>query len=101
LGTVSTAYANNTFAMTVFGGANPVTVDVSTTSGSATLVYEVDRIGNVLTITPVDITTNGGMAELAAGLAAGAKVKVYGIPQTNQSLKAYVLAYFAGTLPLY
>jgi hypothetical protein len=86
--------------MSVFGGANPVTVEVSTTSGSATLVYEVDRVGNVLTITPVDITTNSGIAALTAGLAGGAKVKVYGIPQPNQSLKAYVLAYFAGAEPI-
>jgi hypothetical protein len=100
LGTVSTPYANNAFAMTVFGGTNPVTVEVSTISGSATLVYEVDRVGNVLTITPVDITTNSGMAALTAGLAGGAKVKVYGIPQSNQSLKAYVLAYFAGAEPI-
>jgi hypothetical protein len=100
LGAVSTPYANSAFAMTVFGGTNPVTVEVSTTSGSATLVYEVDRVGNVLTITPVDITTNSGIAALTAGLAGGAKVKVYGIPQPNQSLKAYVLAYFAGAEPI-
>jgi len=101
LGTVSTAYANNAFAMKVFGGTNPATVDVSTTAGSATLVYEVDRTGNMLTITPIDITTGSGLAALNAGLAVGAKVKIYGIPQADQSLKAYVLAYFAGTEPIF
>jgi hypothetical protein len=101
LGTVSTAYANNAFAMTVFGGRNPVTVDISTTSGSATLVYEVNRTGNLLTITPVDVTTSSGMSMLMTGLAVGAKVKVYGVPQANASLQAYVLAFFTGTEPIF
>src|SRR6185312_14871781 len=36
LGAVATGYANNAFTMTVAGGTMPATVDVSTTSGSAT-----------------------------------------------------------------
>ena len=100
LGTVSTALSGGTFAMTVVGGVTPAVVDVSTTSGSATLVYQVDRTGNVVTVTAIDVSTASGMVSLSAGLAVGAKVKVYGIPQVNGSLSAYVLAYFSGTEPI-
>jgi hypothetical protein len=97
LGTVATAYANNAFTMTVAGGATPATVDVSTTSGSATLVYQVDRTNNVLTVSPIDVTTSSGLTSMTNGLAAGALVKVYGVPQSNGTLQAYVLAYYTGT----
>ena len=100
LGTVSTALSGGTFAMTVVGGVTPAVVAVSTTSGSATLVYQVDRTGNVVTVTAIDVSTASGMVSLSAGLAVGAKVKVYGIPQVNGSLGAYVLAYFSGTEPI-
>jgi hypothetical protein len=33
------------------------------------------------------------------GLAAGAVVKVYGVPQANGTLQAYVLTYYTGTMP--
>jgi Domain of unknown function (DUF4382) len=99
LGTIATAFANGTFAMTVAGGATPAVVDVNTASGSATLVYQVDRTGNVVTVSAIDVTTAGGMASLTAGLAVGAKVKVYGVPQPSGALMAYVLAYFTGTEP--
>jgi hypothetical protein len=36
--------------MTVPGGANAVTVSLSSVSGSATLVYQVDRTNNVITV---------------------------------------------------
>jgi hypothetical protein len=97
LGTVATAYANNAFTMTVAGGTMPATVDVSSTSGSATLVYQIDRTNNILTISPVDITTSSGLTTMTNGLAAGALVKVYGVPQANGTLQAYVLAYYTGT----
>ena len=61
LGTVAAGLANNAFTMTVAGGANPATVDVSTTSGSATLVYQVDRTNGIVTVSPVDITTSAGL----------------------------------------
>jgi Domain of unknown function (DUF4382) len=99
LGTVATALVNGTFAMTVTGGVTPASVNVSAASGSATLVYQVERTGNVVTVSAVDVTTTSGMASLTAGLAVGAKVKVFGIPQVNGSLNAYVLAYFTGTDP--
>jgi hypothetical protein len=99
LGLVTTAFAGNSFAMTVLGGTMPATVDVSTTAQSATLVYQIDRSNGVLTISPVDVTTSSGLAAITAGLVAGAPVKVYGVPQADGTLKAYVLAYFTGILP--
>jgi Domain of unknown function (DUF4382) len=104
LGTVSTAYAANTFAMTVPNGTLPVTVNVSTTSGAATLVYQIDRTNGIVTISPIDITTPAGLMAMTAGLAAGAPVKVYGVPQAPiapaaGTLKAYVIAYYTGVMP--
>jgi hypothetical protein len=101
LGLVSTAYSSSSdsFAMTVLGGTQPATIDVSIAMQSATLVYQIDRSNGVITITPVDVSTASGQAALAAGLAVGTPVKVYGLPQPDGTLKAYVLAYFTGTLP--
>jgi hypothetical protein len=99
LGLVTTAYANNSFAMSVLGGSMPATVAVSTTSGSATLVYQIDRSNGVVTLSPIDLTTSSGLAAIAQGLVQGAAVKVFGVPQANGTLKAYVLAYYTGVLP--
>ena len=99
LGFVASPLVNDSFTMTVAGGANAATVDVSTTMGSATLVYQVDRTNGVVTVSPIDITTAGGLASLTSGLAMGAPVKVYGVPQADGSLKAYVLTYFTGDAP--
>jgi hypothetical protein len=97
LGTVTTAYANNAFSMSVLGGTMPATVDVSTTSGSATLVYQIDRSNDVVTVSPIDVTTTDGLNSLTTGLVAGAIVKAYGVPQSDGTLKAYVLIYYTGT----
>ncbi len=99
LGSVATAYAANSFALAVPGGANPVTVDVSTTSGSATLAYQVDRTNGIVTISPQDLTSSAGQTALATGLVVGAPVRVYAVPQADGTLKAYVLVYYTGTLP--
>ncbi len=104
LGTLTAAFDGNAFAMTVLGGTLPVTVDVSS-SGSATLVYQIERANGVVTVSPVDITTPAGMTAVMKGLVAGAVVKVYGVPQasvppaTTGTLKAYVLAFYTGTMP--
>ena len=100
LGTVAAGFANNAFMMSVAGGANPATVDVSTTSGSATLVYQVDRTNSVVTVSPVDITTAAGLTTLTNGLTTGATVKVYGVPQADGTLKAYVVTYYTGDMPM-
>jgi hypothetical protein len=98
LGTAA-AMVGNAFPMTALGGTMPVTVDVSSTSGSATLVYQVDRTNGIVTVSPVDITTSAGFTDLSNALAAGALVKVFGVPEAGATLKAYVLAYFTGDMP--
>jgi uncharacterized protein DUF4382/uncharacterized protein DUF5666 len=99
LGFVASGLVNNQFTMTIPGGANAATVDVSSTSGSATLVYQVDLTNGILTISPIDITTSSGLATLTSNLMAGEPLKVYGIPQSDGTLKAYVMTYFTGTMP--
>ncbi len=90
--------AGNTFTMNLPGGSTAATVDVSTATGGATLVYQVDRTNGIVTVSAVDVTTQSGLAALTAALAtAGTPVRVYGVPQPDGSLKAYVLTYFTGT----
>ncbi|MGH8200289.1 MAG: DUF4382 domain-containing protein [Steroidobacteraceae bacterium] len=98
-GTVATALANTSFSMTLNGGTTPGTVDISTASGSATLVYQVDRSNGIVSISPIDITTASGLSRLTSALVAGTQVKVYGTPQTDGTYKAYVLMYFSNTEP--
>ncbi|HEY1890085.1 MAG TPA: DUF4382 domain-containing protein [Steroidobacteraceae bacterium] len=98
-GTVATALANNSFSMTLNGGTTPGTVAISTASGSATLVYQVDRSNGIVSISPIDITTASGLSTLSGALMAGTQVKVYGTPQTDGTYKAYVLMYFSNTEP--
>jgi Domain of unknown function (DUF4382) len=98
-GTVATGWANDSFTMTLSGGTTPGTVDVGTTSGSATLVYQVDRSNGVVSISPIDITTSGGLGTLTSALVAGTQVKVYGTPQPDGTYRADVLLYFTATDP--
>ena len=74
-------------------------MQVRSATGSATLVYQVDCTAGIVTVSAIDITTSTGLATLTAGLSANAPVKVYGVPQANGTLKAYVLAYFTGQAP--
>ncbi len=97
--TVDTGLVNGAFTLTPQEGTTPGTVDVSTTSGSATLVYQVDRVNGIVTMSPIDITTAGGLSTLTTALTSGTAVKVYGVPQSDGTLKAYVLLYFTGTTP--
>jgi hypothetical protein len=100
LGADSTGWASNStggsIAMSVPGGANTVTVDPSSVSGSATLVYQVDTTNGVVTVTPQDLTSASGLANVSAALVAGTPAKAFGIPQANGSIKAYVLFYLTG-----
>ena len=96
LGQAATAYSNGSFTVSEPGGANTAPVNLNTTSGSATLVYQVDWSNNVLTVSPVDISTSAGQSTLAATLVANTPVKVYGIPQADGGIKCYVLTYFTG-----
>ena len=99
LGTVLAGYSNSTgtFTMNVTGGANAVPVALSTTSGSGTLVYQIDRTNNVVTVSVVDITTPAGQTTITNNLVAGTAVKAFGVPQPNGSIKAYVVFYYTGT----
>jgi hypothetical protein len=108
LGTIASAFSASTdsFTYTVplptaaptnTPAATPVTVDLTTASGSATLVYDVDRQGNVITITPEDISNSSTLTAVGQSLLAGVPVKVFGVPQVNGSIKAYVLFYYTHT----
>jgi hypothetical protein len=99
LGAVVQGLSNDAFTMSVSGGANPATVTVSTESGAATLVYQVDRSNGVVTISPIDIATGSGLMTLTNALTAGTPVLVSGVPQADGTLKTYVLIYYTGMLP--
>jgi len=99
IGAVATGYASGSFTMNVAGGSIPATIDVSTASASASLVYQVDRTGGVVTVSSIDVTTSAGLASMTTGLSAGAPVKVYGVPQADGTFKADVLLYYTGEMP--
>jgi hypothetical protein len=105
LGTVSTGLSGTAFSVNLLGGATAIPVTLSTTPGQATLVYQINRSGGTVTITPVDISGGGsGLTTLTAALQTGAVVKVWGVPLAGAgagggTLAAYVLAYYTGTLP--
>ena len=105
LGLVSTAFSSSTdsFAFTVpvpvtaaanTAAAMPMTVDLDVASGSATLVYQVDRQGNVITITPQDISNPATLQTVGAELVTGVPVKIFGVPTVSGDIKAYVLFYY-------
>jgi hypothetical protein len=99
IGAVATGFASGSFTMSVAGGMTPATIDVSTASGSASLVYQVDRTSGVVTVSSIDVTTSAGLASMTTGLSAGAPVKVYGVPQADGTFKADVLLYYTGEMP--
>ncbi|HET9106870.1 MAG TPA: DUF4382 domain-containing protein [Steroidobacteraceae bacterium] len=96
---VASGLANDSFTITLKGGTTPGTVDISTASGAATLVYQVDRSSGTVSISPIDITSASGLSTLSGALIAGTPVKVYGTPQPDGTLRAYALLYFTGTQP--
>jgi hypothetical protein len=100
LAVVATGIASNAFTITVPNGTQPVTVDFSNSSGSASLVYQVDRNGDIVTVSPVDITTTAGMTTFTSAMTAGTPVKVFGIAQFNGTLMGYVVFYFTGMVPI-
>ena len=76
-----------------------VTVNMSTVAGSGTLVYQVARTGAIVTITPEDITTSAGQTAVTNNLVASTPVEVYGVPQPDGTIKAYVVIYYTGVKP--
>jgi hypothetical protein len=99
-GLTNLSVGSNSFTMNALGGTTAATIDVSSASDQATLVYQVDRTAGIVTVSSIDITTPTGLATLTANLVTGVPVKVYGIPQSDDALKAYVLVYFTGVLPI-
>jgi len=99
MATVTTAYSAtaNNFVVTANGGTNPVTVDVATTGGSATLVYQLSRNSDKVQLTQLDVSTSAGQAALASALVSGTKVKISAVPQSDGTLKAYGMAFFTGS----
>lgn len=80
--------ATNSFTITVPKGSKPVKVNYSTTSGSATLAYQVDRNKDKVTVTPQDLSSTAGLAALTQGLTVGTRVAISAIPQADGTLKA-------------
>jgi hypothetical protein len=104
LATVAANFVSSTnggsFGITVpNGGTTPVTVNVSSVAGSATEVYQVDRTGSIITVSPQDLTTSAGLNNVALNLVNGTPVRIYGVPQADGSIKAFVVEYFTGTKP--
>lgn len=64
----------------------------------STLVYQVGRQDGVITITPQDISNSSTLQTVAQNLTIGVPVKVFGVPQVDGSLKAYVLVYYTHTI---
>ncbi|MGD0963018.1 MAG: DUF4382 domain-containing protein [Candidatus Acidiferrales bacterium] len=101
LGTVVAGYTvgSGGFTMTVLGGTSAVTSSLSTTAGSATLVYQVDRTNNIVTISSVDITTTAGQNTVTSNLVPAVPVRVFGVPQASGVIEAYAVFYYTGTKP--
>jgi hypothetical protein len=97
----------SSFTMALAGntGGNAVTVDFDATAGSATLVYQVNRSDGVVTITPLNLANSGDFATFTNSLTSGTLVKLWSVPQpagtaASGALKAYVIIYYTGTLPM-
>jgi hypothetical protein len=113
LGTVTTPpsdVSNPTFTYTVpvptaaaatAPTAQAATVELTTASGSATLVYQVDRqsaAAAIVTITPQDISNPTTLATVVGNLKAGTPIKVFGVPQSTGDIQAYVLFYYTSVV---
>jgi len=103
LATVSStgSLSSDNFGITTLLSSASYTVDFSTTSGQATLVYQVARNNGIVTISSVDITTASGLTTFENALmASGTLVKVFTVPTPTASLQAYVVLYYRGsTMP--
>jgi hypothetical protein len=106
LASVATGWITNgattggSFTIAATGGSNHILVDANIVSGSATLVYQVDRTNGIITISPVNLATQAGLNTVQTNLTPSTLVKVYGVPQTDGGIKAYMFFYFTGTMPM-
>ncbi|MDE2137072.1 MAG: DUF4382 domain-containing protein [Gammaproteobacteria bacterium] len=97
----------SSFTLSLIGntGGNAVTVDFDATQGSATLVYQVNRSGGAVTVTPLNLADSSDFNTFSSSLTAGSLVKLWSVPQpagmaASGALKAYVIIYYTGTLPM-
>jgi len=88
------------FIMLPKKASTPVTVDVSTVTGSTTLVYEVTNQSGIVTVTQKDLGNPTDLTAVEAALVSGAQVKVFGVPVAGVSptVGAYVLFYYDGNV---
>jgi len=107
IATVTSGVTGSSFAMALAAntGGNAVTVDFDATAGSATLVYQVNRSAGVVTVTPLDLANSADFTTFTNSLTAGTLVKLWSVPQpagtaASGALKAYVIIYYTGTLPM-
>jgi hypothetical protein len=87
------------FQVNFFQATVPTTIDVNTNAGSATLVYEISRVNDVVTVKALDVTNATDLATLTTDLKVGATVKAYGVPKLDGTIGAYVLNVFTGEQP--
>lgn len=103
LATVTTGLVSSgssaTFSLTPLGASAPVTVQLIAASGSAPLVYQLHRDHGSVTMTPLDITTASGLAQLSAALTPGVYVNVFAVPKSSGMAQAYTLLYYTGINP--
>lgn len=82
-GSITTSLSGSTFGFTPTSGSAE-SVNVSSTLGSATLVYQVQIQSGVVTVSPVD------SASWHTALAAGTHARIFAVP-TASGLQAYVV----------
>jgi hypothetical protein len=107
IGQVVDGVTGSSFTLSLAGntGGNAVTVDFDATQGSATLVYQVNRSGGVVTVTPLNLANSADFTTFSSSLTTGSLVKLWGVPQpagmaASGALKAYVIIYYTGMLPM-
>jgi hypothetical protein len=85
--TITTPYAAGTMAVTFTadGATSPATVTVNLSATTPPLVYEFTRGGGLVTVQPLAATS------WPQKLTVNSKVRVFGIPQANGVLDAYVI----------
>ncbi|MBI3131085.1 MAG: DUF4382 domain-containing protein [Acidobacteria bacterium] len=82
-GQITGGLSGNTFTFTPTGGSAEA-VDVSSTLGSATLVFQITNQGGIITVTPL------ASSQWAAAFTAGTTARIFAVP-TAGNLRAYVV----------
>jgi len=107
LGQVVMGVTGSSFTMSLIGntGGNAATVDFDATQGSATLVYQVNRSDGIVTVTPLNLANPNDFTTFTTSLTTNTLVKLWSVPQpagmaASGALKAYVIIYYTGTLPM-